>query len=171
MSAAAFDLLRPGAEPRYFYARGALKQLYRLPKQWMLSLEWAFQLSTQKLLASEQFGLGGYSTVRGYQERAVNTDNAFLFRFEPRFPPIFFPDKKMGSLVFFCYSDFGIGVDQLKLAPDYRTSQALWGIGPGFRYIYKNNISLRFDWGYQLTNIQNNPAGHNRINFGANVTL
>ena len=171
MGPAAFSLLRPGAGPNYFYVRGALKQLYRLPKSFSLGVEWAFQLSTAKLLASEQFGLGGYTTVRGYQERAVNTDNAFLLRVEPRFPSISLPRKGTGTLVFFLFSDFGIGVDQLKLAANYRNSQALWSVGPGFRYTYKDNISMRFDWGYQLTNIQNNPAGHNRINFGATITL
>jgi hemolysin activation/secretion protein len=170
MNSADFDLLRPGAGPNYFYLRGALKETFRLPYRFSIDLDFAFQLSTKKLLASEQFGLGGYSSVRGYQERAVNADNAVLLRLEPRFPSISLP-KKAGTLSFFLFSDVGVGIDQLKLASDYRTSQVLVGVGPGFRYHYKNNIFMRFDWGYQLTNIQNNPAGHNRINFGASFSL
>jgi hemolysin activation/secretion protein len=171
MQSSLFNLLRTGAGPNYFYVRGCFKQLYRLPKECSLAMESSFQLATNKLLASEQFGLGGYTTVRGYQERAVNADNAFLLRLESRFPAVSLPWNKNGSLVFFCFSDFGVGADQLKLESNFRNTQTLWGVGPGFRYTYKGNVALRFDWGYQLTNIQNNPAGHNRVNFGATFTL
>jgi len=171
MSRGKFNALRPGARATYFYIRSGLKQLYNLPKACTLAIEGAMQLTTTKLLASEQFALGGYQTVRGYQERAVNADNGLLLRFEPRFPPITLIPRKENSLTFFAFADIGYGVDQLKLAADFRRNQALVGVGPGFRYQYASNISLRFDWGYQLIKIQNNPGGHNRINFGAMLSF
>lgn len=36
------------------------------------------QLASTNLLPSEQMGLGGYNSVRGYLERQVNVDNGLI---------------------------------------------------------------------------------------------
>ena len=36
------------------------------------------QISDQNLIASEQLGLGGYTTARGYEEREANVDQGWF---------------------------------------------------------------------------------------------
>lgn len=61
-----------GAVNHYIYSRIAISDFFTLPKNFGLFGEFRGQISNQNLVPSEQFGLGGYDTVRGYAERVVN---------------------------------------------------------------------------------------------------
>lgn len=51
-----------------------------------LSLRGAVQLASDRLLALEQFAVGGVSTVRGYRENELVGDNGFAATMEVKFP-------------------------------------------------------------------------------------
>jgi len=111
-------------------------------------------------MPSESFGIGGYDTVRGYDQRAVNGDDAYLGNIEVRSPPISFwqmagESDVQDQLVFLAFLDYG---QVLQYSPDSVTSQNwhLMSIGPGLRYNIGPYFSLRFDWGFQL---QQAPPG------------
>ena len=82
MSNARFDLLRPGAKNRYSYFHAMWEQIYFLSHGFTLQNTIKAQLARAKLLPSEQFGLGGYATLRAYPERVVNADNAPALPFQ-----------------------------------------------------------------------------------------
>ncbi|MBX7066715.1 MAG: hypothetical protein K1X28_05745 [Parachlamydiales bacterium] len=146
-----YNALSFGSKNAYLYGKGSLSylQYYR-----DFSFYWFLrgQGSSANLLPSEELGIGGYDTVRGYEERAINAANGVIFNFEIRSPqfPIFYhkPGQKDQTmlLVFF---DYG-GGNYTQKVPGVKNWLQIYSVGPGLRYHLKDYISLRFDWGFQL---------------------
>lgn len=145
-----FQSLNPHAKPQYAYALGAIDYTLFLPRNFQCKLFFEAQVASGSLLPSEQFGLGGYNTVRGYNERQVNTDEGFLFTAEfwsPAFSPSF---GLIGdNLQFLIFWDYGVGHDIDKI-PHIKQTQWLMGIGPGLRYAITPYLSGRLDIGFKL---------------------
>jgi len=173
MKRSLYSSLRTNTSAYYFYLRSAVRQLYKLPNKMSVRADFLGQATTKKLLPSEQFGLGGYDSVRAYKERAVNADNAVLLRTELRSIPVKFIPKKDNAIIFYAFSDFGVGWNVLKTnaTDQFKMSQILWGIGPGLNYYFEDKISLRVDWGGQLSKVQGDHSGRNRVNFGAMISF
>jgi len=115
------------------------------------------QVSSAPLVASEQFGLGGPDTVRGYQYREIIGDNVFNVGTELRVLPI--PDNE--TLQLSLGFDYGF-VQQRKPAPGERKFQGLMGYGPGVRLNVPFDIasrtnysSVRFDVGFPISPSKN----------------
>jgi len=115
------------------------------------------QVSSAPLVASEQFGLGGPDTVRGYQYREIIGDNVFNVGTELRVLPI--PDNEILQLSL--GFDYGF-VQQRKPAPGERKFQGLMGYGPGVRLNVPfdiasrtNYFSVRFDVGFPISPSKN----------------
>lgn len=148
-----FSSLRPGAANHWLYNIGEVKYVQRLPSLWSLHLRVRAQTATQPLLPSEQFGLGGYDTVRGYDERQINTDMASFASLEfwtPSFPMISAMRIKTirDSLQFLAFLDFGRGRN--RSLSEAEENQFLIGIGPGARYTLDPHIQARCDLGVKL---------------------
>jgi hemolysin activation/secretion protein len=150
-----FAAMRAHAKNYYIYLQLGLSQLYRLPKDFSLSLILKGQISSAALLPSEQFGIGGYSTVRGYDERTANGDDGVLAKVEFRTPPFsifkIFPhgQKTTDSLELLGFFDYGKVYLDRAIAGELK-SQYLIGVGPGLRYIIDPYLSVRLDWGFKL---------------------
>ncbi|MBY0529418.1 MAG: BamA/TamA family outer membrane protein [Rhabdochlamydiaceae bacterium] len=147
-----YQRLRSGSQAQYFYGKSALGVTYRFAEKMQLAFLVRGQASTKALLVSEQFGLGGYDTVRGYQERAFNADNAVCFNGEFRTPPISFMDncKDHFSLLGFVDAAYGRNYDKESGVP---SQQWLLGVGPGVRYDIGTYLTTRLDYGFQLHHI------------------
>lgn len=160
-----YNSLRRYAKNTYVYGRGALCPIFRLPKCFTVEPTLRFQLSSQNLLASEQIGLGGYNSVRGYEERQVNVDNAIILNLELRTPqiPLFSYFEKAKCLnegiLFLLFFDYGYGKNH-KLQYDEKKVNILSGIGPGVRYNLSDHVSFRGDWGFQLERIEDNDRSY-----------
>jgi hemolysin activation/secretion protein len=165
--------LRPGAVNHWLYFRGSFVYLQRLPNFFSLSLLAAGQVSTQPLLPSEQFGLGGYDTVRGYEQREVNKDDSILLSAEARSPGLplakwIKPTCKIpDGLQFVIFLDYGWGINIDKI-PGTDKTDYLIGAGPGIRYTLEPYLTLRLDWGIRLHNKKSFEGGWDRLHF--NVT-
>jgi hemolysin activation/secretion protein len=149
-----FSSLQPGAKDDWIYNKTRLSYLQYLPHDFSLFFSWIGQISSQTLLPSEQIGLGGHDTVRGYDERQLNYDGGMIFNFEARTPH--FPlitairNKKMkDALQFLTFIDFGWGHDKTPVSEE-PNNDYLMSIGPGLRYVLDPYISARFDWGIKL---------------------
>lgn len=159
-----YSSLRPGAVNKWVYFRGYFIYLQRLPKSYSFSLRLQGQGATEPLLPSEQFGLGGYETVRGYDEREINTDNALVLNLEARSPAL--PLAKWikptctipDGLQFLVFLDGGWGVNIVSI-PGTTKVNYLIGAGPGVRYTLEPYLTARLDWGIRL---------HNQSSFGGN---
>ncbi len=147
-STAAYQRLRPGAKPEYAYARLRLSHTHSLSRGFSIRGVAAGQATWWNLLPSEEFGLGGYDTVRGYEERAFNADQGLMLSIEAVTPKIGLI-KKYDALEFLVFADYGWG-HLHKAFFDQKKTEWLMGVGPGVRYQFKTNIVFRCDVGFPL---------------------
>jgi hemolysin activation/secretion protein len=146
---------RAAAKTNYAYGQFTLNRVTRLPGDFSWTVRGEVQKSDANLLPSEQLGLGGYATVRGYDERAVNGDNGFLVSTEVATPPvslaqIFGLQKIKDQLQFLGFVDYGGTTLHQVTAADVNPNNNLLGVGPGMRYVISPYVSIRFDYGFQL---------------------
>jgi hemolysin activation/secretion protein len=187
-TAAEFQNLRAATQSSYLYGRLSLERLTKLPYNFSWSLTAATQLTEKRLLPSEQMGLGGYQTVRGYDERVINGDQGWYVSNELRLPPFsvlrltrlskFIPwgqteqqvkGKPFDQFQLFGFWDHGlICINQVQ--PGEAGNQWLSATGFGCRYSFNPYVYVRFDYGWQLhesgatrltgLNFSQNSRGH-----------
>lgn len=156
-----FQTIAPGASAAYVYGKLSLQRVFRLPLDGSLVLSGQIQQANTNLMPSESFGIGGYDTVRGYDQRSANGDNAYLGNIEIRSPTVSligdaFGGGSMDQLVFLGFIDYGQVLQYEDLPGDFAINWHLLSIGPGLRYNIGPYFSVRFDWGFQM---QRAPAG------------
>jgi hemolysin activation/secretion protein len=166
-----YNNLRTFATSHYIYTRSVLGSTFKLPREAALAFIFRGQWANENLLSSEQFGVGGYSTVRGYDERIINGDNAFLSTVELRSMPFGFTPTSCPNAKHTCeilgFFDYGIAINH-KTPLDDPTSEFLMSIGPGVRYSIGTFVFVRFDWGYQLHHLPPEiEARHSKYHFSA----
>lgn len=152
---AAFALARAGADSEYQYGRVDLERAQRLPRGFSAYLRASGQVADGNLLPSEQLGLGGHASVRGYEEHELNVDRGYLLSAELRLPPVplpappFLAEGQSGELQLLVFVDRGGGrsVDRLPGEPE---SYSMSSVGPGLRWTVGERFHLRFDYGFQL---------------------
>ena len=159
-SNASFQNIDGGADAQYIYGKFSLNRVFRLPGDACLMLSGQIQQADSNLMPSESFGIGGYDTVRGYDQRSSNGDNGYLGNVEIRTPPISIwqlagAGEALDQLVLLGFLDYG---QVLQYSNDTTTSvnSHLMSVGPGLRYNIGPYFNVRFDWGFQL---QQAPPG------------
>lgn len=149
----AFQAARAGADATYHYARLDVERLHRLPGGWTAVLKGVAQNADENLLPSEQLGLGGYSSVRGYEEREANVDRGYFLSAEVRTPPasllqaLDLPGGDELQFLFFIDHASGRSVNRL---PGEADNVTLTSVGPGLRWTMGDRFSMRLDYGFQL---------------------
>ncbi len=106
------------------------------------------QLSADSLISTEQFSLGGATSVRGYSQDALLTDNGFLAVAELRLP-IARLSKINATLQVTPFVDFGTGWNADDEDTEFST---LIGTGFGLLLQTPESLSARIDWGFPLIN-------------------
>lgn len=76
------NLSRAQGDPSFLKANIQIQRLQRLTRSFNLLLEGRGQLSRDPLLSSEEFGLGGISTVRGYDPSEIVGDDGIAGKVE-----------------------------------------------------------------------------------------
>jgi len=153
---AKFEQEREGAKAKYGYIDLDIERITRLKEDFSWVINFLGQLSFSKLLLSEQLSLGGSFTVRGYMENEVAGDNGILLKNEIRFPSIRFQKKNFkNALQFLAFLDYGFAVDVDKSIVE--SSKSLLSVGPGVRLNMSTYLTLRFDYGFQLINVNGRP--------------
>lgn len=150
----AYQAARSFARPDYAYARLELERLTKLPAGLSWLARGTAQLASANLLGSEQLGLGGAGSLRGYEEREANGDDGFVLVNELRGPALH-PAARFGArgvsdqldpLLFF---DYGMVASHRRL-PGEPSRLELASAGVGFRYQLATNLTARCDYGWQL---------------------
>jgi hemolysin activation/secretion protein len=153
----AFEQQRAFANADYVYGRLTAQRTQKLPGNFTLVATVSGQLASGNLLASEQFSLGGATTVRGYDESLANGDRGWLGSVELYSPPLSIlnrirtnaPEDELKLLIFF---DAG-GVSNIDLLSDEKGYIGLSGIGAGLRYRINTWVGIRFDYAWSLQQI------------------
>lgn len=164
-----YNNLRAGAKPQYLYSKLAMTVEQKFLQSWSLFFQGRGQFAFADLIPSEQFSLGGYSTVRGYAEKAVGGDNAVCGNLEIRSPEftvagIWVP-KFGDKLSFLGFADGGYAWFRSKVE-DTPLEQGLLSVGPGMRYSVASNFTSRLDVGFPLTKVEKD-TGKPHIHFNA----
>ncbi|OGN55449.1 MAG: hypothetical protein A3D96_00630 [Chlamydiae bacterium RIFCSPHIGHO2_12_FULL_44_59] len=164
-----FGNLREGATVSYVYSKLALavdQSLY----DWKFSAKGRAQVSPSTLLPSEQFSLGGHSTVRGYQEKVVGGDNSFCGNFEISTPTIasvgIWVPKFDDHFTILGFVDAGYAWFNDSVA-DRPKQESLLGIGSGVRYAVASYFTSSLDVGFPLKKVQKDDSGKPRVHFSA----
>ena len=173
-SEADYETLRPNADTKWFYGKGSLRFTRKLPLDFALTIWGRGQFAVGNLLPSEQFGIGGHATVRGYEERQLNMDNGFIGNIEFRTPPIslistFRKHPIKDSIQFIGFLDYGVGTNNTTL-PGEPNYDYLFSIGPGVRYTLDPYIAARLDWGVKLHNAALFSGGWSMIHFSGTIS-
>lgn len=154
---ASFSRGRGGSRADYIYGTASLE---RATKLWFES-KWVVrgsgQLTTRNLQASEQMSVGGYATVRGYDEREANGDLGYVVSNEihsPAFSPGKYLDPDASDrAVLLAFFDHGFVTEHHHHATqDGSHAGLMHSVGVGLRYSIAQNFMVRFDYGWQLRN-------------------
>lgn len=146
--------VRAFADPSYNYVRMRLNRTTNLPWGFTLSNDFTMQLADDNLLPSEQLGLGGYDSIRGFDYRILSgADEGWFIRNELYLPKMSLT-KLLGldqtdQLRFLAFWDHGIGKREYEL-PGEDINTPLSSIGWGFRYSFDRYLQVRFDWGFPM---------------------
>ena len=166
----AFLTARSGGTANYSYLRGTFSRLLDLGTftkhldDFKLLVRGTGQWSNANLVASEQIGLGGQDSVRGYPERTMRGDHGIFIQTElysPAFHPLRWLAKKVpdrwvdaadrtDELRFLIFYDYGwADVHQATAAEPGEILNAS-SLGIGLRYRINKSMTFRFDYGFQL---------------------
>lgn len=125
-----FDNRRYNSDANFFYFRGSLEHTQKLPYDVQLFAGVQGQATVNPLLDTEQFSLGGLSTVRGYLESAAVGDNALCGTLELRSPSLLGWLGQGHECRVFVFLDGGVTTLNDPL-PQQTSSYNLWSYGIG----------------------------------------
>ncbi|OQY59893.1 MAG: hypothetical protein B6245_04290 [Desulfobacteraceae bacterium 4572_88] len=114
------------------------------------------QLSADSLVSAEKFSIGGASTVRGYRENLMTTDNGLTSSLEWRVPvaqlriPGLGKKQNDGMLEICPFFDLGKGWNKELEDPD---PDMIYSAGIGMRWLVSKRIHAEFYWGKYLRDI------------------
>ena len=146
---AAFQQIRAFATADYFYARGFAEKRINLPHCYEFVARATGQVAEGNLLPTEQLGLGGYNSIRGYDLFSVVGDSGYFFNLE-----LWTPVRcvKGGELRCLAFVDMGQAFNHT-LLPLESASTDMQGAGVGFRYTLDPHLTVRCDYGWQLSRL------------------
>jgi hemolysin activation/secretion protein len=163
-SDADYKAVDPRADSTYVYAQFNLDRTTRLPYGFNFVNNFIYQVSSKKLLSSEQLGVGGYATVRGYEEYETTGDEGFVLRNEIQTPSINLAGN--GDLMLLSFFDCGRVTNVGEKLPGEEAHYDLASVGLGARYNFNEYVSARFDYGFQLEDTGFNQRNNSRGHFG-----
>jgi hemolysin activation/secretion protein len=162
-----FEVQRAGARAQFGYVQVGITRVQKLPRNFTTVLAILGQASSDRLLPSDQFGLGGEDSVRGYDERIINGDEGMSAQWEIRTPSWHvlgrIPDESQ-ALVFV---DAGRDWQRNPLPGDVDTTLA--SAGPGLRLSVGANGTVKADYGWQLERLPG--TRHGRLHLSATLSF
>ena len=121
-----------------------------LPKDWTLRLTGSGQTTGNALVAGEQFGVGGFSSVRGFNERAYSNDKGYLASAEVYTPDLAAKVGLSGArLKLLAFYDVG-NLTRNLLQPGDQTGLSVASVGLGLRLNIREKFNLQLDYAQVL---------------------
>jgi hemolysin activation/secretion protein len=134
-----YETSRPGAKNDWSVLRFNLGYDQLISEDWLFHLGLSGQNSSDLLISGEQFGVGGVSSLRGFEERSVTGDSGNQLNFELRFPPVTQYNLRFAALYDLASVEFNDG-----------DSTDISSFGVGFRWSWKQNLNVSLDYGHIL---------------------
>ena len=137
-----------GTDGQFFSWIGQFQWVEQVSPRLLSLVKVNAQLTPDSLLPLERFSLGGLSTVRGYPQNQLVSDNAINASAELRIPLT----RNTNRLQLTPFIDSGYGWNNK--TPNAST-QFLLGTGIGLRWQAASGLFLRTDYGISLTDVDN----------------
>lgn len=164
----------------FFAWLGQAQFLWRTQRLWdsQLVFRASSQLTPDRLLPSEQYGLGGYATVRGYREYVMTTDNGANASVEWQVPvwrksfSWFFNKPREFAFYLVPFFDWGRGWNNGE-APD-PDPDSIYSLGLGVTAAWGNLFSAACYYGKALRDVPEpteNDLQDDGISFSVQVNL
>jgi hemolysin activation/secretion protein len=156
-----FGVQRAGAKADYTYFQANFSRLQKLPGDYSIAFISLWQFAPDRLLASEQFGLGGAASVRGYDERIVDGDDGVSEQLEFRTPAWHFMGKVPDKTQFLVFLDAGRDWqhDPIPGEGEFTFISA----GPGVRLNIGKHGTIKADYGWQIERLPATRRGRPHI--------
>ncbi len=157
-----FQLVRAGATANYTIFRYGANFSYAFPADIQLRLLFNGQYTNDPLIPGEQFGLGGASSVRGFQEREVSDDRGNSGTIE-----LYSPDicnlMNISKANFRMLAFYDVGeVSRVSPLPSEESYTSIASVGAGARLALGTNFSLATDYGYGINVDGTRAVRHSR---------
>jgi len=165
-----FNQVRANAPAGYTIFRYGGNLGYALPEDWQLRFVFNGQYTDSTLIPGEQFGLGGATSVRGFQEREVSNDRGIFGSGELYTPNIAQGLSLKNSLCrLLAFYDIG-QVAAVNPQPGDQARMTLASIGIGIRMDIMKIFMMALDYGYVLTPGLTGDRGNSRFHIRAVLT-
>lgn len=134
----AFVNYRTGVDSTFHVFKGSVNYQYYTPNRWVLVTNLEGQLSNDSLLGTEQFGIGGYGSIRGFKSGAASGDKGYKLSLEAYTPDIA-PNSKL-----VLFADMGhVFNNHYNIG---ETKKTLSSYGIGYRFNDQNGLSVSLDY-------------------------
>jgi hemolysin activation/secretion protein len=163
-----FHAARSGAVADYSIFRYGINAGAPLPADWLIRTSFNGQVTDNRLIDGERIGLGGASSIRGYEEREDAKDNGFTGSFEvysPELSRLAGLSRTQLRLLGFCDGGYGYNVRPSRDALPFQRESHLVSAGAGFRLGVASNFSFGLDWGHAFEASNTTKSGDNKIHF------
>lgn len=164
----AFNGTRAGAESSYAYVRAGIDHTYFLPKDWRLNFDVQGQFTGNRLITSEQIFIGGFNSVRGFEENALRGDNGILASIQLETPSIELFSRASDSfkdgirgITFFDYG--AVSVHGTEVAGD--DTGHLASLGVGFAYQAGRHFTAEGSFGVPVSDSGSVGSDDGQFNF------
>lgn len=165
-----FARQRAGASADYRILRYGAAYSLRLADDWQLRLQFNGQTTRSALVSGEQFGAGGASSVRGFQEREVAGDKGQFASVEIQ-TPNWCPAT--AAIVVQCralaFVD-GARVSRNKALPGEEQRTAISSAGVGLRFAMDRRASLQVDYARVIDGGGLRAAGDGRVHVALSLS-
>ena len=153
----AYAATRGGASEHWDLFRFGGDASIPLPEAWLGVLRMRAQLSDDALIPGEQFGLGGATTVRGYDEREVSGDSGYLLSAEAWAPKLPYNLRAFGFV--------DTGYRRNENVPGVLRDESLTSIGVGGFWQWTDRVYLTLQWGHTLEATAASDDGKDKLHF------
>jgi hemolysin activation/secretion protein len=161
-------------DSRFFAWRGQAQWVRQLAPDSLLLIRGDVQLASTKLLASEQFGLGGINSLRGYRQDFLLRDNGAFGSVELRLP-VLRVSQWNSVLQVTPFVDVGTAWNNSSNRDerDENGTNTLASVGLGLRWSQGNNFTAAVEWGIPLVSVdtQGNTWQENGLYFFVQYNL
>jgi len=150
---------RQGADTDFLLCTLGAQRTQNIHAGWTASVAAEAQLTDDRLLPSQQYGLGGYDSVRGYRRRVLTADEALNVRTELRAPllPRLLPARLHEQIQPLAFLDYARASNKRARAGELDTENML-GAGLGLRFsLLEGAMTGRLDAGWALKDLRSTP--------------
>jgi hemolysin activation/secretion protein len=167
----AFEAVRPNADASYTILRSGFTYARAFTGDWQVRLRLDGQYTDDALVPGEQFGIGGWSSVRGFFEREIASDYGYAGSVE-LYTPDFAPKQgfAQGNLRALAFYDAGAVHINHPVGGDIE-HQSISSAGVGLRLGFKKNVAVRVDGASVIDEGGSQHKGDWMIHFGVLVSF